>query len=252
LIFVNYFIIIFIGLVLGSFSTALIYRMPRRMPWLIARSECTSCKKTLAPRDLIPVFSWLMTRGKCRQCGQEISARYPITEACMVLGCLGIYWSFGLSIHAFLLIAILPFLVALLVIDLEEMILPDPLVAIVAIIGVIRLVIEVMNTSISPLFIKTEFIAGFIVYGLLAWLLGWLMKLWKKQDALGFGDVKFFAVAGLWLGLSQLGVFLLIAGLLGVWIGIIWKMTGRGKVFPFGPALILSLYLLLMVGGFSF
>jgi prepilin signal peptidase PulO-like enzyme (type II secretory pathway) len=69
-----------LGLIFGSFLTAVTYRVPRGLDWVSARSKCTACGHALGVLDLIPVFSWLFLRGKCRHCGVKISARYPLIE----------------------------------------------------------------------------------------------------------------------------------------------------------------------------
>lgn len=69
-----------LGVCFGSFVTALLYRLPRRLNWTSDRSRCTSCHHALGVKDLVPVLSWLMAGGKCRYCKAKISARYPLIE----------------------------------------------------------------------------------------------------------------------------------------------------------------------------
>ena len=70
-----------------------------------------------------------------------------------------------------------------------------------------------------------------------------------KKDALGFGDVKFFAAAGIWLGIFQLPAFMMLSGALGILFAIAWKIVKKEDVFPFGPALILGFFALLFFDG---
>jgi leader peptidase (prepilin peptidase)/N-methyltransferase len=74
-----------------------------------------------------------------------------------------------------------------------------------------------------------------------AYAVRWGFRRWRGKDGLGLGDVKFLGLAGLFLGLSGLGVYLLVSGLLGLLLGIGWRLAGRGPIFPFGPALCASL-----------
>lgn len=69
-----------LGLCIGSFVTALTYRIPRKLNWTTDRSRCTSCNHVLGVPDLVPVLSWLCLRGKCRHCSASIPARYPLIE----------------------------------------------------------------------------------------------------------------------------------------------------------------------------
>jgi prepilin signal peptidase PulO-like enzyme (type II secretory pathway) len=67
----------------------------------------------------------------------------------------------------------------------------------------------------------------------------------RGKHGLGLGDVKFLAVAGLWLGtLHHLVVFIFYSGLIGVIIGVIWRFATKEERFPFGPALAVSLFML--------
>ena len=84
------FIIIFlIGLAVGSFLNALIYRLSKDESVLssknsklfgFARSYCPKCKHKLRWYDLIPVLSFIVLKGKCRYCHQKISWQYPLVE----------------------------------------------------------------------------------------------------------------------------------------------------------------------------
>ena len=145
------------ALIAGSFCTALVYRIPQGIPWAFGNfkgedtqvissknSRCPACGTVLTARDLVPVFSWLLLRGKCRHCGAPIPPRYLYIELSM-LGMFVLTWLFfGLSWEVALLYIALPFLLALFVIDLDHMILPDQLNAILFVIGVLQMAVLVM------------------------------------------------------------------------------------------------------------
>ena len=59
---------------------------------------------------------------------------------------------------------------------------------------------------------------------------------------LGFGDVKFLAVSGLWLGAMPMIPYLVLSGILGVVSALVWRQLGKGRYFPFGPALAMSFF----------
>ncbi|NTU76805.1 MAG: prepilin peptidase [Alphaproteobacteria bacterium] len=71
---------ILIGLVLGSFTTMLSYRVPRRISIVHPPSQCPHCHTPLKPRDLVPILSWFLERGHCRHCRKPISLRYLVIE----------------------------------------------------------------------------------------------------------------------------------------------------------------------------
>jgi prepilin signal peptidase PulO-like enzyme (type II secretory pathway) len=235
----NFILAGLIGLVLGSFASAVSWRAPRGISWIAfrgktGRSVCPSCDHCLSCRDLIPLLSWLMLKGRCRYCGAGIGIRYPLIELSTMLGCLAAYAVYGFTAAGFVMIAAMPVLAALAAIDFEHMILPDWLNAMLAMLGLAF--IAATGAGDMP-----EAMIAACVYAALAWGLGWGMRQLLKKDALGMGDVKFFAVAGLWLGLSALPLFLIFSGLAGIVVGLFWKILRREALFPFGPALILSL-----------
>lgn len=241
----------YLGAVLGSFSTALVYRVPRKQKWWGAeRSKCPSCNHVLSFFDLIPIISWGVFRGRCRHCKTKVSVRYPLIELCSALACVGAYVVFGWSYELFFIVAVLPFLIALFLIDLKHMILPNQLVFIVLVIGVVRLFyLSTIGAfaQVSDLFVP--YIAGACLYAFLPWLIGWIMTKILKKDSLGFGDVKFFFTSGIWLGLDLLPHFMILSGGGAVFYALILRVAGKGEAFPFGPALIASFYVLLLFQG---
>lgn len=242
---------IFLGLIFGSFASAVSYRIPRDMPWVNARSECTTCHHTLGLADLVPVFSWLFAGGKCRHCKTPIGARYPVIEGVTVLLCVGVFHLVGLNAAGLVLMLAMPFLVALIVIDLDHMILPDQLNLILFVLGLVYLAVTATDPLPGGLVAAWGAgLAGAVLYAGLLYAVGWLMTCLMKRDAVGFGDVKFLAVAGLWLGVAMLPVFLILSGLCGIVFGLIWKIIGRGDAFPFGPSIILAFMACLGLGWF--
>lgn len=237
-------VVILIGLIGGSFSSALIHRVPLKLNWVSERSACPHCGHDLGVFDLVPVLSWVVSGGKCRYCRAEIPVRYPLLECFSALICLGIYAVFGFSIESFICMAAVPFLISLFMIDLEHFILPNQLVLAVFILGAVRLgYATFLGVSAIP------YITGATCFALLSWLIGFCMEKILKKEALGFGDVKFFCVAGLWLGIEALPYFLMSAGVLGVIVALVWQKIKKTALFPFGPALIASFYILLLYQG---
>lgn len=68
-----------LGLIVGSFLNALVWRLRKKRDWVKERSECTHCHHVLAPKDLIPVVSWVWLKGKCRYCRKKIDDS-PLSE----------------------------------------------------------------------------------------------------------------------------------------------------------------------------
>jgi prepilin signal peptidase PulO-like enzyme (type II secretory pathway) len=115
-------VLIFLGAVLGSFTTALTHRILNNQPWAYSkeknlnRSCCPKCLTKLGGVDLIPLFSWLIQRGRCRHCKQTISLFYPATELISILVTLGLYYVFGLTPYLGLFLFLLPFIIAQIIV----------------------------------------------------------------------------------------------------------------------------------------
>lgn len=243
-----------LGLILGSFASALIHRVPAGLSWFSflnsaeRRSACPHCGTTLAMMDLVPVLSWIFLKGRCRYCGEPIGIIYPLAELSVMMAAIayvcvrGVY---PLEISVPVLLAC-PFLVALFVIDLKTKTLPNPLVLILAVLGAVHLIGGALHAEHLS-FVAFEYIGGAFFYGLIAFILALTMEKILKKPALGGGDIKFMTVCGLWLGLSNLAAFFIISGVLGVLLGLLWRKWQGQSVFPFGPALILAFYALLLV-----
>lgn len=251
--------VIWAGLVLGSFATALTWRLPRGISIVssreeggkAARSACPHCSAPLKPLDLIPLASWFMQKGKCRYCEAPIGIAYPLIEAATMLGCLGVYLVWGFTVPAFIIMAVVPVLVALLAIDAEHMILPNKLVAAAAVMALILIVYQWAAYGWGYGFGKQALwkLAGMAAFALTAWGVGAAMTRLLKKEALGMGDVKFFGMAGLWLGLTWLPYFMISAGFFGLLTGLFYRIALKKALFPFGPALIIALYVGLLLQG---
>ena len=95
--------LIVLGLALGSFVNALVWRLHKRRDWVRERSECVHCQYVLGAKDLIPVLSYLWLRGKCRYCGKPIEDK-PWTELAMsaLLFVSYLHWPYDLDIVGWL------------------------------------------------------------------------------------------------------------------------------------------------------
>ncbi len=222
-----------VGTSFGSFVSLASYRLPRSLDVVRKPSMCPSCGATLRARDLVPLFSWLLAGGKCRHCGEGISPRYPLIELLLGLAFLLFYMQYGLTLEAVMLALLVTTLLLLIVADAETGLLPDEAQIALLLLGIGY-----------HYMLETEYVIP--LYGLAAGLVVGLglrygYRILKKRDGLGLGDVKFFAIAGLWLGITGLVPFFMLSGILGIATALLWRLLGRGEIFPFGPALAVSL-----------
>lgn len=256
-VFLEIISVIFLGLALGSFATALSWRVPRGESWLgikeggLEGSACPKCKKQIKKQHLIPVISWFLLGGRCHACEEPIGYQYLLIELLTTFGCLGVYFVWGFTVPALIIMAVIPLLAALFFIDLEHMILPNQLILLSAALAFILLIYQLIAYGFDYGFGQqvTYKIFGALGFAIMIWLSGYLVGIVLKKEALGMGDVKFFAMAGLWLGITYLPFFLVFSGACGVFLGLIYRIFLKKQLFPFGPALILSLYTCLLLQG---
>jgi prepilin signal peptidase PulO-like enzyme (type II secretory pathway) len=229
----------FLGACFGSLVTLLSWRIPRHEPIGMTRSRCPSCKKPLSIPDLFPILSWLYFKGTCRQCHVRVHWRYPLTELICCSLFILIYVHSGISAETICLLALATTLLTLIVIDLEHYIIPDSLQLILA--G-LALIYHFGIHDTHPATMLASLIMGLGT----GWLLQTGYRKLRHKEGLGTGDVKFLAVAGLWLDVPLLTSLFFYAGLLGILTSIVWRMMGKGPRFPFGPALAMSMFTLIL------
>ena len=216
------------GLIIGSFISALTYRIPRNLDFIKGRSFCDSCKKNLFWYDNIPLFSYLFYLGKSRCCNKKISIRYPLIELTSAFGFVVLYL-FSLSPIYYILYTIS---IAILVIDLEHQIIPDELSWFILLLGLI-------NFSFLNIF------SGFLFASVLLSL-----HLVTKGRGMGLGDVKLAIPLGLWLGLEKGLNWIMTSFILGGIVASILLLLGRAKMktkIAFGPFLIIGFWIILLL-----
>ncbi|MAS87812.1 MAG: hypothetical protein CMH30_07550 [Micavibrio sp.] len=265
--------IIILGLIFGSFASALTYRLPRQRAWLLeeigetsqahnatfwtglkSRSRCTKCHTILGVWDLIPFFSYVIAGGKCRHCKAPISRRYPLIELMTAFILWLIYIQLGFTVTSVLLMISLPLMMASIFIDFEFLILPDELTASFAVLGLMNLVAINFFTGfhIAPFESVAMQFGCALFYGFFGWAMRAGFYQVTGKEGLGLGDVKLFAVAGLWLGWGVMPFYLLLACFIGLIVGGLWRILRKEALFPFGPALILSVYLVILYRDFFY
>jgi prepilin signal peptidase PulO-like enzyme (type II secretory pathway) len=183
------FLTCLLGLVLGSFTTAVTARELDGWSWVsdkgsAARSACPSCGSTLGFLDLIPLFSWLALRGKCRYCRTSIGWTYPVIELAVVGLCLAVFFTWGLTLHGVIVMAAVPFLVAMTIMDWKQKPLSNRLVAVLGGLGVIFVasgMIDKFGFGVQGVVrLASDFLMFFCVFSVLFGL-GWFVTGKKRK-----------------------------------------------------------------------
>ena len=234
-----------LGAVFGSFLNCAAWRLSHGESVLRGRSHCTACGHVLGAGDLVPILSWLLIRGKCRYCGVKIPVRYPLTEAVFALLTLLCLLRFDLSWLCLRNWILLCCLFCLSLTDLECMIIPDACLIIAAAAWVIFLPLTGMGWPAARGGLLAALIFGGGLLGL-----SLLMDRILKRDSLGGGDIKLFAVLGLYLGIVGTLFMTVLACLLGLLFAVLRRgRSGGSEPFPFGPAIAVAGTVMLLFGG---
>jgi leader peptidase (prepilin peptidase)/N-methyltransferase len=221
-----------LGLAFGSFLNVCLSRWPKDESIVHPRSHCRDCDHTLAWWENVPLVSWLVLRGRCRGCKAWIGLRYPLVELAIAALWGDSAWralsllldpglNFGgsgaYSMLIFALGAMIFYwlLVALAVLDFENLWLPDWLTIPGALLGLILTLVEFSLTSSPGLGkygvfgVQKRLFFGFA----LQWVLGvlgaaglmllirWVYWLIRRREGMGLGDAKLMALLAAWLGL---------------------------------------------------
>lgn len=227
-----------LGLVIGSFLATVLIRWPKGESASAGRSRCDACGTVLGALDLIPILSWAIRRGRCRTCGAAIDARHLAVElaACMI----GVVAALAHPLPLALVTAGLGWwLLLTAALDLEEQWLPDLLT-----LPLIPLGLGAAWAGFGPPLDERLWGAGIGWASLEAIRWGYLLA--RSREGMGGGDPKLFAAAGAWVGVWNLPVILLTAGLLGIAAVLTMILRGQrvaaGTRLPLGTLLALALW----------
>jgi len=269
MIVVVYLLAILFGLIVGSFLSVVISRLPVMLnrQWQhecqaflnqtinkdnqpfnlsLPRSHCPNCKNTIVWWQNIPIVSYFLLKGKCAHCQTKIPLFYPLLEVCCAILTVWVIAHFGLTAAGFMALLLTYALIALSLIDWKTQLLPDEITLPFIWIGLLT---NLFYVYVPP----SQAILGAILgYGIL-WVIANAYKLIRHKDGMGYGDFKLLAMLGAWLGpLSVINILML-----GCFIGLaaslallaLKKMT-RDNPFAFGPYLAIAGWLTLLYGPF--
>jgi leader peptidase (prepilin peptidase)/N-methyltransferase len=135
--------------------------------------------------------------------------------------------------------------IPLAVIDIKHQLIPDLFTLPGLAIGFL---VSLFPGPITPV----QSLLGIIAGGLPLFLVGWLgEKLFKKEEAMGGGDIKMMAAVGALLGPQTVLMALALGSVMGSVIGItlmLFKKLNKDRKIPFGPYLALGSVLAFFYG----
>jgi leader peptidase (prepilin peptidase) / N-methyltransferase len=241
-----------LGLIVGSYLNVVIYRVPLGLSTVTPRSRCPGCGAAIRAYDNLPVLSFLLLRGRCRACRTSISWRYPAIEAATSLLFVGCLERFGFTPRTPAAMLFCCLMVALAMIDVDHMILPDRITWPGIAVGI---AVQPWAPLAGP---KPEILPA-VVSAIGGALLGAgiLLAVWgawyllRHEEGMGLGDVKMLAMVGAFLGWQGVLVTLFFGALSGSVVGIAlmrWGSHDMRSKLPFGTFLALGGLIALFAG----
>ncbi|WP_083451988.1 prepilin peptidase [Candidatus Burkholderia verschuerenii] len=244
-----------VGLVIGSFLTVVIHRLPimlvrewagqdqqveaeasGRYNLLVPRSGCPVCGHQLRAWENVPVLSYLFLRGRCSQCRAAIHWRYPLIEMLSAMLAVFVMLRFGVCGKALAGYLFAASLLTLACIDAETGLLPDAITLPMIAAGLVINFAGVFTTF------RAAVIGAVAGYAMLAAVL-YAARALGGRDGLGFGDLKLFAAIGAWFGVASVSQVFLVSFVLAAAHGASLVVRGKASsddAMPFGPFIALA------------
>lgn len=236
LIFAEILIFLF-GIVIGSFLNVCIYRIPKGEDIVKVNSHCMTCGYQLKWYDLIPIFSYIFLRGKCRKCKTKLSCQYPIVEAVNGFMYVLIFAVNGLNVESGIYSLMASALLVLSVIDFRTYEIPFGINVFIFILACIHMLLDLARWK--------DYVIGF--FAVSAFL--YLLYLLSKGRAIGGGDIKLMAAAGMMLGWKAIIIAFVMGCILGSVIhSLRMKLTNEDHVLAMGPYLAAGILLVALWG----
>ena len=237
------------GAIVGSFLNVCIYRMPKSQSIVSPGSHCVHCGKFIKWYENIPLLSYVLLRARCSSCKKPISARYFIVELFTAILFAVFYYRFGLSLNLLFFLILGCGLIIATFIDFEYQLIPDS-------VSLGGLVLGLALSFFHPMLFDTlsrkaaffNSLYGALAGGISIYAVGVLGTALFKKEAMGFGDVKFLAMIGSFLGWQNILLVFFIAPFFGAFVGIILKFKYKVETIPYGPYLSLAAIVVILWG----
>lgn len=232
-----------LGVILGSFLNALLFRFNTGRSVAQGRSRCMHCGHVLSVPDLVPIASFIFLRGRCRYCGAKLSLQYPLVEAAGGCVSLLVYLAHPTLLGYLFWLLVWMTLLFIVVYDLRHKVIPW---SASILLGLLALLSLVVSFTTSPVFFFTPDIWSLLSGVVLAAPL-FLLSLVSRGRWMGWGDAPLEASLGWLLGLSAGATALMLSFWTGALVGIALIIFKKGLTMkselPFAPFLVLGAFI---------
>ncbi len=234
-----------LGLLVGGILNVLTSRLPYwDGPLWAVPLHCHSCQHPLAWGDVLPLFGFARQRGRCRHCGGALPWRFPLVEAATALLFALAYQRFGFGHELLVSSFYLAVLVLVFAIDANHRLILN---AVTYPTALLAFALAFLPGEPSPI----AALLGAATYGgFFALLYAVAVLLYRREDALGLGDVKLAIVIGMMTGLPRSLVAMMAGILLGSLAALAVLAGGRSakSAMPYGTSLSVGAMLAILYG----
>lgn len=186
------------------------------------RSICPHCRRQLRWWHNIPLLSWILLGGKCAFCKKGISFRYPLVELLSAACAVMSLHEYGLTATALLIYIFACALIVISFIDIDYYIIPDVISLPGCVIGVLAAIANHFFNIFSWPVVPSVWssLAGLVFGGGVLLLISEIYFRLKKRDGLGMGDVKLLALTGAFFGIEGALYTMFLGSLFGAVVGV--------------------------------
>lgn len=264
------FILLTLGAALGSFVNVVAMRYDPNRPLFSlgrigGRSHCVHCRRALKWWELVPVFSYLFQKGRCRSCRASLNPQYLVAEIVGAIIIVAVPWRINLlwqtgAAHWTAIVFTVAFFILFLMslIDWKWQIIPDEIVGIIALLGILSIFFQGPATSfLGPNFEAASSLGLLLLNRAVALLaaiiiFGGLIAATRGRG-MGLGDLKLALALSVLVGWPEILFVSVLAFVSGAVYGIILIAQGASSLrsaVPFGPFLAIGSAILLFLGDY--
>ena len=210
--------------------------------WVIGPG-CPDCSGDTKRNHKIPFASYWFNSIKCIQCNSKTSIRYRLIDLVTALLTLLVIGVFGLTWAGLAACVLTWGLVALSLIDIDTLALPDN----------ITLPFLWLGLGINYYAVITPLDSAFLgaVFGYFSlWSVYYILKLITGKEGMGHGDFKMLGLLGAWVGIQAIPLILVLSSFIGIISAGVMVAFGRYKKeqMAFGPFLAVAGFIGLLCG----
>ncbi|MEG0013931.1 MAG: A24 family peptidase [Cellulosilyticaceae bacterium] len=238
---------ILVGVCVGKILNLWIYCISQEESINYESSYCIKCRQRLGARVLESFSRYFDFKTKRRHYKKNVDSQYIWIETLnAILYGVSIY-NLGITLQGIMICILISFMIVLSVVDMRYMLLPTKVIVAGSSVAMgIRLIGSMFYRDTD--FLLQGIWGGVVGYGILALLFFASVYLFKKES-MGYGDVRYLGMIGVFTSWQVVLLTLFIGSLIGSVYGIIQlRVRKESEPFPFGPFMSLGALISIFYG----